>query len=638
VPVNENCPTFQDLEAFAVGDLPGQLLERVAAHVAGCESCESVLQGFDARADELVAGLKLLARRSNHQTDAPVPAKLVEIARTAGRTPADGAPRDVSLDPGRRLARELREGPCRLGRFDLECELGAGSFGYVFRARDTQLDRIVALKLQRAGRFADDEEVERFFREARSAAQLQHPGIVAIHDSGRTEDDVCYLVTEYIDGRSLDSRLNSGPIECREAARLVAQMADALQYAHEQGVIHRDIKPSNIVLDQSGHPHLTDFGLAKRSMSETITSDDRVMGTPAYMSPEQARGQSRQVDGRSDIYSLGVILYEALTGERPFQGSGRLLLLQVVEDEPRPPRRLNPAIPRDLETICLKAMAKSPVRRYQSAAELADDLRRCLRGEPIRARPMTRVERLCRWCRRYPLAASLLVAVPLGSAAGFWYLSRLSAYFIREAALDSTRMEADMLEKINTYYSEEVVGRLDWRLINVTHEYRTTPQSLPLPFTFMIDAGQRITEDESGMQVRLYSEHPWRKTGGPSSDFENRAVQALREKIAEPGGDRSYHEFSEAGGRPLLHYARAQIMKESCVKCHNDHRQSPKKDWKEGDLAGVLAITRPLDRDVLRTQAGLRGAFHVMGIFAALMTVLLFVLLWAARRHSHVEQ
>ena len=635
--MKETCPSCRDLEGFAFGDLSATDLERIAAHVTGCQTCEGILQGFDACADELMTGLKQLTGRPEQEIADSVPAKLLEIGRAAGQTLSAGVQRDVSLDAGRRLARELREGPYRLGRFELECELGAGSFGYVFRARDTELDRLVALKLQRAGRFADDEEVERFFREARSAAQLKHPGIVAIHDTGRTEDDVCYLVTECIDGQSLENRLASGPIECREAARLVAEVADALQYAHEHGVIHRDIKPSNIVLDMNGRPHLTDFGLAKRSLSETITSDDRVMGTPAYMSPEQARGRSHHVDARSDIYSLGVILYEALAGELPFQGHGRLLLLQVVEDEPRPPRRLNPAIPRDLETICLKAMAKSPIRRYQTAADLADDLRRCLRGEAIRARPTTRLQRLCQWCRRYPLAASLLVAVPLGSAAGFWYLSRVSTYFIQEAALDSTRMEADMLERINTYYSEEVVGRLDWKLANVTHEYRTTPQSLPLPFTFMIDAGQRITEDESGMQVKLYSEHPWRKAGGPANGFERRAVQQLNEKVTHPGGDRSYHEFAEVNGRPMLHYARGQIMKESCVKCHNEHAQSPKKDWKVGDLAGVLAITRPLDRDVQRTQAGLRGAFYVMGIFAALMTPLTLVLLWAAQRRTRAE-
>jgi serine/threonine protein kinase len=622
---HQSCPGSVELREFALGRTDPAKFDTLAGHVEACAGCQERLDDLDGSTDVLVDRLSQLRTASDLDNTAGDPWSdlIIESVSPSGQVRSR-----IAADVGGDLARRLREGAVQLDRFELRAELGVGSFGYVFKAWDPRLQRVVALKVQRAGSLASQEDVERFLREARSAAQLKHPSIVSMYETAKTEDNVWFLVCEYVDGITLEQRLKDGPLEPGYAAIIVGELADALQYAHEQGVVHRDVKPSNIIIDRHERAHLMDFGLAKRAGGGwTMTSDGRVMGTPAYMSPEQAAGTSRRVDARSDIYNLGVVLYEILTGELPFNGNRRLLLLQVLEDDPRAPRAVRPAIPRDLEVICLKAMNKAPSRRYQTARDMADDLRRFAEGRPILARPMGTVERTVRWCRRNPLAVSVLAAVLVGSVAGLCYLSWLSESFVRQTALESARLETNMLDEVWRFYSDEI-SDIDPTAssIAITENYRHVHPSLPLPATFAIDLGERISRRSPGMEVRVFSRYPWptRTDGGPQSVFDLDALEWL-ETRAKPNDDppaEYAHFVDEDGHRKLLYYT-ARHMETSCLACHNQpDSQSPKKDWKEGDVVGVLKLVRPLDREIGNTQAGLRSAFLLMGATSSLLLVI----------------
>ncbi|MCC6125662.1 MAG: serine/threonine protein kinase [Pirellulales bacterium] len=307
--------------------------------------------------------------------------------------------------------------PRSFGNYELLGELGRGGMGVVYKARQQELERVVALKMILQSHLASPEHVRRFQAEAKAAAKLRHSHIVQIHEVGQLHGQD-FFTMEYIEGQSLAQRLNRRPIDFSAAVRIVAAIARAVDYLHKQGVVHRDLKPSNILLDADGDPFLTDFGLAKVFLESDSrrTATGVIAGTPSYMAPEQAAGRTAEIGPAADIYSLGAILYELLAGQPPFAADNPLdVLLDVLSGDPPLPRRINPKIPRALELICLKCLQKSPSDRYRSAAALADDLDRFARGEPLLMRPPSIGQRFWSWTRRQPALASRLIGLGL-----FW--------------------------------------------------------------------------------------------------------------------------------------------------------------------------------------------------------------------------
>lgn len=329
-----------------------------------------------------------------------------------------------------------------IGDYEVIRELGRGGMGVVYHARHRQLNRDVALKMILAGKHAHQDEIQRFLLEARAVARFQHPNIVQIFDVG-SRDGLPYFSLEYVDGVSLAEKNRNDKFSAHQAARLIETLARAMQYAHDHGVLHRDLKPGNVLLTSTNIPKISDFGLAKQLEDDdsASTRTGTVMGTPSYMSPEQARGDVRALGPATDQYSLGAILYELLVGRPPFIGSRPVeTILRVLEGEPVAPRQLQPEVPIDLETICLKCLQKDASRRYRSCAELADDLGRFLLGEPIQARPVGMVERTIRWCKRNPK-----IAIP----SGLLIIAVLSVTVISSWAALAMRAKNDALHKSN---------------------------------------------------------------------------------------------------------------------------------------------------------------------------------------------
>src|SRR5437667_7719963 len=307
------------------------------------------------------------------------------------------------------------------GDYELLEEIGRGGQGVVFRARQKSLNRTVALKVIGLGQWATKAHLKRFRLEAEAAASLDHPCIVPIYEVGEREGS-CYFSMKFIEGGQLDEVAKRQPMSLRDAAELVAKLARTVHHAHEHGILHRDIKPGNILLDQNGEPHLTDFGLARLVESESnVTHTLEVLGTPSYMAPEQAVGNNAALSSVTDVYGLGAVIYQLLTGQPPFAGGTTYETIKLLLDtEPRQPRLLNPKIDRDLSTICLTCLEKDPNRRYSSALALAEDLERWLKHEPIEARRTGIFARGTKWVRRNPTSALLVAClVALAVAAGW---------------------------------------------------------------------------------------------------------------------------------------------------------------------------------------------------------------------------
>jgi WD40 repeat protein/predicted Ser/Thr protein kinase len=391
--------------ADAVMDFEAGPIERVIA-----DYMRRLDRGEAVAPDEVIGAHPELAEELRAYFD-----DLDEVERFAGSTLGWGGPAGASTDPPAAEA----AAPAQLADYALIREIGRGGMGVVYLARQAGLNRLVCVKVLLSGRWAGEAEVTRFLREAEAAASLRHPNIVGIHELGQA-DGRHFFAMEYVEGRTLAELVRDGPLPAERAAGYIRDIAEAVDHAHRQGILHRDLKPSNVLIDADDRPRITDFGLARRIDAQpggSLTTTGAIVGTPAYMPPEQATPAAGMSGPRGDVYSVGAVLYELVTGRPPFRGETPLdTLVQVRTIEPVRPGLLNPRVSVDLETICLKCLEKDPARRYETAHALADDLGRFLDRRPIRARPISRARQAWRWCRQHPVLAVLVAAV-LGFAA-----------------------------------------------------------------------------------------------------------------------------------------------------------------------------------------------------------------------------
>ena len=658
------CPTDENLASLLADALSTIERDNLARHVEACASCQAKLAQLTDSADiERWQRAEHRSVRNEAEEELVRRLKLVQpSAAPYASHPGDNTLEDIfPRETGVPTAIDA-ESPAVPGYEIIEI-LGRGGMAVVFRARHLALQRIVALKMLQNWTRAGEKDLARFRAEADVIARLQHPNIVQIYDVG----DVAgrpYFALEYVVGGSLAKHLNGTPQSPRLASKFVEVLARAVQAAHANGVIHRDLKPANILLvpaqpgTAAAHdstripnslfadngllkavPKIADFGVAKCINSDwdaqphgSLTVTGEILGTPSYMAPEQAAPLGPPVGAVTDIYALGAILYELLTGRPPFKGATALeTVLQVLHSEPVSVTSLQPNVPSDLETICHKCLRKEPRHRYQSATDFADDLQRFLRGEPIKARPRGTVEKAWHWIRDHPAPSGLVAAGLLTPIAALLILSLLSARLVRTSALDSAAQEAELLEHATNQYSQ-IVQRVENAHYPVNKMVPPTPGTIPLsiPATFLHDVGEQLHQDsKTGIQVRQYSEEPfpWRVGGGPHDDFERMALLRLQQSK----GEESVYAFTEIDGEPVVRYAQARIMKQSCVDCHNTHPLSTRKDWKVGDVRGVLEIIRPLKNDEARVTQALQLTILLSAIGSGLLLLGSVLAVWAKR-------
>jgi len=448
------------------------------------------------------------------------------------------------------------------GDYELLKEIGRGSQGVVYRARQKSLNRTVALKIVALGHWASKAHLKRFRREAEAAASLEHPCIVPIYEVGE-RDGACYFSMRFVEGGQLDEVVRLAPMSIRQAAELVAKVARTVHYAHEHGILHRDVKPGNILLANNGEPHLTDFGLARLVEADsTITGTREVLGTPSYMAPEQAAGETTKLGKTTDVYGLGAVLYQLLTGQPPFAGGTTYETVKLLLDtEPRPPRSLNAKIDRELSTICLKCLEKDPKRRYSSALALAEDLEHWSKHEPIRAKPSGFFTHGRKWVRRNPAMAALVAALTALAAAAGWIVWKSESEFVPRPVPNGVAVlpfENLSLDPENAYFAEGIHEEILTRLASIaglkvisrtsTQQYQSKPRNLreiarQLGVENILEGSVQKATDQVRVNVQLINaqtdSHLWADTYdrkltnilGVESEIAKRIADSLQAKL-----------------------------------------------------------------------------------------------------------